>query len=245
MTTAFNIFPDNVSEATTAAAIETWLDGLSINQLTKIKAFHRYGFYRVVVYYDPVKWQNTCEDTSLWTVDAAITATLDTSDPKEGSNSIKFVNNDAASGDIKFYPTSITNPGINHYFGFWIKIVNPPTGFDLYVRKYKTSNANYEAIRFYLSGADLIYRPRTKGSPTGTWGNAETISSGTWYWCEMRDNGGNHYFWRNGSLRQTITSGACDITDYDVIDFLIPDTKKLGEVHVDWLGIRSYEVYPP
>lgn len=40
-----NMFPDNISVLTTAAAIETWLDGLSITTLHSLKIRHIKGFY--------------------------------------------------------------------------------------------------------------------------------------------------------------------------------------------------------
>jgi hypothetical protein len=46
-----NKFPDNVAEATTAAAIETWLDGLSITTLHSLYVEHIKGFYRCIVIY--------------------------------------------------------------------------------------------------------------------------------------------------------------------------------------------------
>jgi len=49
--TEMNIFPDNVSESVTAAAIEIWLDGLSITTLHKLTIQHINGFYRSVVVY--------------------------------------------------------------------------------------------------------------------------------------------------------------------------------------------------
>lgn len=46
------IFPDNVSEDTTAQAIEDWLDGLSIITVRKLNIEHVGGFYRVIVVYE-------------------------------------------------------------------------------------------------------------------------------------------------------------------------------------------------
>jgi len=47
-----NMFPDNVVVATTAAAIETWLDGLSITTLRKLHIEHKGGFYRSIAVYE-------------------------------------------------------------------------------------------------------------------------------------------------------------------------------------------------
>lgn len=44
-------FPDNVTEATTAAAIETWLDALSITTVHALTVTHKHGFYEVIVIY--------------------------------------------------------------------------------------------------------------------------------------------------------------------------------------------------
>lgn len=44
-------FPDNVAVATTAAAIETWLDGLSITTVHALSINHVKGFYVVIVIY--------------------------------------------------------------------------------------------------------------------------------------------------------------------------------------------------
>jgi hypothetical protein len=46
-----NKFPDNVSEATTAAALESWLDGLSITTLYSLYIEHIHGFYIAIVTY--------------------------------------------------------------------------------------------------------------------------------------------------------------------------------------------------
>jgi len=46
-----NRFPDNVTMATTAAAIETWLDGLSITTLHNLYIEHIPGFYVAIVVY--------------------------------------------------------------------------------------------------------------------------------------------------------------------------------------------------
>lgn len=46
-----NKFPDNVVEATTAAAIETWLDDLSITTLYELYIEHIKGFYVAIVAY--------------------------------------------------------------------------------------------------------------------------------------------------------------------------------------------------
>ena len=47
-----NSFPDNVANATTAAAIETWLDGLSITTVHEISIEHHAGFWKVIVVYE-------------------------------------------------------------------------------------------------------------------------------------------------------------------------------------------------
>lgn len=55
MTIDFNVemkqFPDNVADATTAAAIETWLDGLSITTVYELSIEHVKGFYVAIVAY--------------------------------------------------------------------------------------------------------------------------------------------------------------------------------------------------
>jgi len=57
MATTFSVvaneFPDNVSMSTTATAIKTWLDGLSITITTNygIEIIHHAGFWKVIVIY--------------------------------------------------------------------------------------------------------------------------------------------------------------------------------------------------
>ena len=45
-------FPDNVDEDTTSAAIEEWLDGLSITTVHKLSIEHVQGFYVAIVVYE-------------------------------------------------------------------------------------------------------------------------------------------------------------------------------------------------
>ena len=47
-----NQFPDNVAVATTAAAIETWLDSLSITTVHGLYIEHKSGFYQCIVVYE-------------------------------------------------------------------------------------------------------------------------------------------------------------------------------------------------
>jgi len=57
MATTFSVvaneFPDNVSMSTTATAIKTWLDGLSITITTSygVCIEHLNGFWKVIVIY--------------------------------------------------------------------------------------------------------------------------------------------------------------------------------------------------
>jgi len=44
-------FPDNVDEATTAAAIETWLDNLSITTVHSLTVAHHQGFWKIIAIY--------------------------------------------------------------------------------------------------------------------------------------------------------------------------------------------------
>jgi len=44
-------FPDSATQATTAAAIETWLDALSITTVHKLYIEHIHGFYVCIVVY--------------------------------------------------------------------------------------------------------------------------------------------------------------------------------------------------
>lgn len=46
-------FPDNIAVATTAAAIETWLDGLNIANTNTvwIEVEHHIGFWKIIVIY--------------------------------------------------------------------------------------------------------------------------------------------------------------------------------------------------
>ena len=46
-----NQFPDNVALATTAAAIETWLDSLTVTTVHEISIEHKHGFWVVVIIY--------------------------------------------------------------------------------------------------------------------------------------------------------------------------------------------------
>lgn len=46
-----NSFPDNDADADIAAAIETWLDALSITTVHSLSIIHSKGFVRVVVVY--------------------------------------------------------------------------------------------------------------------------------------------------------------------------------------------------
>jgi len=46
-----SVFPDNVTEATTAAAIETWLDSLSITTVYALTVTHHTGFWKIIVVY--------------------------------------------------------------------------------------------------------------------------------------------------------------------------------------------------
>lgn len=47
-----NQFPDNVTNSVTAAAIESWLDGLNITTVRKINIDWKGGFYKVIVTYE-------------------------------------------------------------------------------------------------------------------------------------------------------------------------------------------------
>ena len=50
-----NQFPDNVSNATTAAAIESWLDTLAIDDaktVYEISMEHKSGFWVVIIVYE-------------------------------------------------------------------------------------------------------------------------------------------------------------------------------------------------
>lgn len=45
-------FPDNVEYATTAAAIETFLDDLNITTVHALTVTHKNGFFEVIVVYE-------------------------------------------------------------------------------------------------------------------------------------------------------------------------------------------------
>lgn len=50
-TVAMNKFPDNVTEATTAAAIKTWLDSLTVDSVYEISIEHYAGFWVAICIY--------------------------------------------------------------------------------------------------------------------------------------------------------------------------------------------------
>ena len=50
-TVAKNKFPDNVTDATTATAIKTWLDALAITTVHSIQMEHVQGFWVIVAIY--------------------------------------------------------------------------------------------------------------------------------------------------------------------------------------------------
>jgi hypothetical protein len=182
------------------------------------------------------------DDLLKWEINSAIAASLNCVDKKEGYGSLQLVNNNIAGEDLFFRPLDFKNCA--RIFGFWLKIVNPPSDFEMFIRKYKTANGHFETLHFYVSDGTLYYRPRAYG---GRWSNGpdEVIVANSWYWFEIQDNYPYHIFFVNGVARWYLIMSACDIRDYDKVEGFQVSGKRLGTVLLDYWRLCPRIEYPP
>jgi len=187
-------------------------------------------------------WYDSCEKLANWTIDSAITSSIERRDKKEGSGSLQLVNDNVAAENLFFGPTDFERCA--DFFGFWLKIINPPSDLDLLIRKYKTATGHSEGFRFNVSGGKLYYTPHAYGGYSA-WGVATEITPDSWYWFEIRDVYPKHHYYVNGSFIWNLTMGACDIVNYDKVQGYQISGKTLGTILLDYWRLASVEQYPP
>jgi len=186
-------------------------------------------------------WYDSCQKLANWTIDSAITSSIELTDKKEGFGSLKLTNDNVAAEHLYARPDF---KNCARFFGFWLKILDPPSDFDMYIRKLKTATGHVEVFHFYVSNGTLYYRPHAYG---GYWANGldEEMATDTWYWFEIQDAYPKHRFYVNGTQRWDLTMGACDIVDYDIVEVLQTSGKTLGTILLDYWRLASVQQYPP
>lgn len=187
-------------------------------------------------------WFNSCDKLTQWDINSAILVSIEHTDKKEGSGSLKLVNDNVAAENLFFRPTPFSKCA--DFFGFWIKVINPPSDFDMLIRKYKTATGHSEGFRLYVSDSTLYYRPHAYGGYS-VWGTATEITPNSWYWFEIRDLYPRHHYYINGSFIWDLTMGACDIVDYDKVEGYQASGKTLGTILLDLWRLAGIEQYPP
>jgi len=190
-------------------------------------------------------WCNPCDKLALWNISSAITASIEHLDKKEGTGSLKLVNDNVATEDLTFTPTIFTRCAA--YFGFWIKFIDPPSDLGVRIQKRDSLIGDYESIRFYVSDGNLKYRPYTwtESGGYGTNGLEETILAETWYWFEIYNAVNYHRYYKNGVLRTTTIMAACNVDSFDKLEGLQLNGQTLGTILLDYWRLATIEQYLP
>lgn len=216
------------------------------------KAFWKHGIMRRAMGGDSlhpnyVCWFNSCENLATWTIDPAITASVDTIDKQEAGGSTQLSRLTSVTGDKYSYPTSQNICDI--YFGFWLQVVYPGQLFDGGdVMKRNTVEGSYQTAQWRYKDTTTfnLYQVTFNGTNlTSTLSPAFVYNLDTWYWIELLHSPPSSSYLRvNGVLLSTI-GHTINLTANLRLEHRVENALVLGTCKIDYMRLANQYEYPP